>query len=265
MEVRLDHGKDELDEVHEINVTPFIDVMLVLLIIFMVAAPSRDASSGAVDLASSTAPPRGVRLLQPIFLADQADLRPTLGDDSVPRDMPGETLSRAANGDKNARIFPALRQGGALWRRDGGDEPVARGGLAWSPPWSGLDKIAMMATAFLEWSDLGDAGREAPSWCSVLHAGSPLRSTGRGGILARAASVGHGHGSNTLAACRTAQRDGRGRSTRAPGRRRLEQPPPPPRGEGREEGRGRGRGSARARTPPRGGLAAARASGTTQL
>ena len=39
MSVRLDHGKDELDEVHEINVTPFIDVMLVLLIIFMVTAP----------------------------------------------------------------------------------------------------------------------------------------------------------------------------------------------------------------------------------
>ena len=37
--VRLDHGDDELSEVHEINVTPFIDVMLVLLIIFMVAAP----------------------------------------------------------------------------------------------------------------------------------------------------------------------------------------------------------------------------------
>ena len=30
MSVRLDHGKDTLDEVHEINVTPFIDVMLVL-------------------------------------------------------------------------------------------------------------------------------------------------------------------------------------------------------------------------------------------
>jgi biopolymer transport protein ExbD len=39
MSVRLDHGEDTLDEVHEINVTPFIDVMLVLLIIFMVAAP----------------------------------------------------------------------------------------------------------------------------------------------------------------------------------------------------------------------------------
>ena len=39
MSVKLDHGEDELAESHEINVTPFIDVMLVLLIIFMVAAP----------------------------------------------------------------------------------------------------------------------------------------------------------------------------------------------------------------------------------
>ncbi|HMK70655.1 MAG TPA: biopolymer transporter ExbD, partial [Xanthobacteraceae bacterium] len=36
MAMRLDHGEDELEEVHGINVTPFIDVMLVLLIIFMV-------------------------------------------------------------------------------------------------------------------------------------------------------------------------------------------------------------------------------------
>ena len=39
MSLRVDHGEDALNEVHEINVTPFIDVMLVLLIIFMVAAP----------------------------------------------------------------------------------------------------------------------------------------------------------------------------------------------------------------------------------
>ena len=41
MAMRLDHSTDELEEVHGINVTPFIDVMLVLLIIFMVAAPRR--------------------------------------------------------------------------------------------------------------------------------------------------------------------------------------------------------------------------------
>lgn len=38
---RISEGSGDLDENSEINVTPFIDVMLVLLIIFMVAAPWR--------------------------------------------------------------------------------------------------------------------------------------------------------------------------------------------------------------------------------
>ena len=42
MSVRLDHGDETLDEIHEINVTPFIDVILVLLIIFMIARTPGD-------------------------------------------------------------------------------------------------------------------------------------------------------------------------------------------------------------------------------
>ena len=39
MAIRLGHDGDDFAETHEINVTPFIDVILVLLIIFMIAAP----------------------------------------------------------------------------------------------------------------------------------------------------------------------------------------------------------------------------------
>jgi biopolymer transport protein ExbD len=103
MSVRLDHGKDELDEVHEINVTPFIDVMLVLLIIFMVAAPLATVDI-SVDLPSSTAPPQE-RPPQPVFLTVKPDLTLTLGNEVVARDALGATLEQETKGDKEARIF----------------------------------------------------------------------------------------------------------------------------------------------------------------
>ncbi|HVY58058.1 MAG TPA: TonB system transport protein ExbD [Xanthobacteraceae bacterium] len=103
MAVRLDHGKDELDEVHEINVTPFIDVMLVLLIIFMVAAPLATVDI-SVDLPASTAQPQP-RPDTPLFLTLKSDLSLSLGDDAVTREALGPALERATDGDKDRRIF----------------------------------------------------------------------------------------------------------------------------------------------------------------
>src|SRR5665213_1068608 len=103
MSVRLDHGYDDLTEVHEINVTPFIDVMLVLLIIFMVAAPLATVDV-SVNLPSSTAQPQP-RPDKPLFLTIKADHSLALGDDPVAKEELGAVLDRNTNGDKTQRIF----------------------------------------------------------------------------------------------------------------------------------------------------------------
>jgi biopolymer transport protein ExbD len=103
MSVRLDHGEDTLSEVHEINVTPFIDVMLVLLIIFMVAAPLATVDI-QVNLPASTAEPQP-RPEKPLFLSVKPDLSLALGNDTIPRELLGSTLDAAAKGDKGTLIF----------------------------------------------------------------------------------------------------------------------------------------------------------------
>jgi biopolymer transport protein ExbD len=103
MSVRLDHGEDTLNEVHEINVTPFIDVMLVLLIIFMVAAPLATVDI-PVNLPASSAQPQP-RPDKPLYLTVKADLSLALGDDRVGRGQLASALDAASNGDKSTRIF----------------------------------------------------------------------------------------------------------------------------------------------------------------
>ncbi len=103
MAIRLDHGTDELTEVHDINVVPFIDVMLVLLIIFMVAAPLATVDV-PVDLPASTAQPQQ-RPPKPIYLTLKADGTLALGDNPISRADLAGALQSASAGNKDERIF----------------------------------------------------------------------------------------------------------------------------------------------------------------
>ena len=100
---RMRGGVDDLVEAHEINVTPFIDVMLVLLIIFMVAAPLATVDLG-VDLPASAVEP-APRPDKPVFVTLKPDLTLAIGDDIVARDALTGALDAATKGQKDERIF----------------------------------------------------------------------------------------------------------------------------------------------------------------
>jgi len=103
MAIRLSSQEDALEQTHEINVTPFIDVMLVLLIVFMVAAPLSTVDVN-VDLPASTAQPTP-RPDKPLFLTLKSDLTMALGDSPVSRGNLEGALDAATQNDKEQRVF----------------------------------------------------------------------------------------------------------------------------------------------------------------
>ena len=104
-------GRYHVEQNSDINVTPFVDIMLVLLIIFMVAAPLATVSV-EVKLPTAVAPPQE-NPPKPVFISIQNDGDVFLGDFRTSVDSLGDDLRtqiRTRNPEEE-RIFIRADQG----------------------------------------------------------------------------------------------------------------------------------------------------------
>jgi len=94
---------DDFSETHDINVTPFIDVILVLLIIFMVAAPLSTVDL-PIDLPTSSAMPQK-KPDKPTYLSIRRDLTIAVGEETVNRAELVTTLDSMSDMSKDKYVF----------------------------------------------------------------------------------------------------------------------------------------------------------------
>lgn len=94
----------------EINVTPFVDVMLVLLIIFMVAAPLMTAGV-TVDLPDSNAPALSQEDKEPIQLSIDENGTIFIDEQEIKSDQIVPLLETMTAGDMTTRIYIRGDQG----------------------------------------------------------------------------------------------------------------------------------------------------------
>ena len=110
---RLDDGSGDLAENHEINVTPFIDVMLVLLIIFMVAAPMLQRGVEVnLPVASRSQEIASEQLFVTLPLSFRQDNRVFLGQEAVRLDVLPERVRQLMLTHTEKQVF--LRGDGGI-------------------------------------------------------------------------------------------------------------------------------------------------------
>ena len=97
------YDDDDMLETHDINVTPFIDVVLVLLIVFMIAAPLSTVDI-PVQLPSTQAQPQK-RPDDPLYLTLTENLEIRLGNDVVAREALATELERLTGQDKSQPVY----------------------------------------------------------------------------------------------------------------------------------------------------------------
>jgi len=91
-------GRFDLGQNSDINVTPFVDVMLVLLIIFMVAIPAATTSI-KLDLPPAIPPPPGTKVKEPVLVNVQQGGGIYIGETATSIDNLPADLSRKLAAD----------------------------------------------------------------------------------------------------------------------------------------------------------------------
>ncbi len=111
MAIRLSDSSDDLPINHDINVTPFIDVMLVLLIIFMVAAPLLTVGV-PIELPKTAAAPLPTEQEEPLTIALAADGRILVQNEEIGREQLVPLLRAVSEERRSDKIF--LRADGTI-------------------------------------------------------------------------------------------------------------------------------------------------------
>ncbi|MDR1111905.1 MAG: biopolymer transporter ExbD [Deltaproteobacteria bacterium] len=99
----LIHGSGEAGSISDINVTPFIDVMLVLLIIFMVTAPLM-MGGVRINLPKTSSMPMP-RPEHPLIVSLDADSQAFVDKDPVAEGQRAETFRRLALESESGEVF----------------------------------------------------------------------------------------------------------------------------------------------------------------